>query len=1233
MLHIGVIYNPTADVFLSGLNQTAICLAELFHKLDYKVSLISNKQTDNLWWDELPKLDVELYTIYDQNNVDILIDIDGYVNPSYRKKIAKQTIVFLRTFVQFMELDNSVYPERPYLPRSFDGVSSIWCWDILNPEETIPSIQTLFPCPIYRVPFIWSSTVASNYKTLTPKYNSDSGWNIHIAEKNTDETSSNIIPLVAIRELFLKNTINAKYKAHNMEHIRENKFLVENILNNIEINKLPVEFVNKMPFYKWTDEENPVLFSHSRFIPLRIGLLNAIWLGLPVIHNSPILKDLHPNLEKMYYFGNEITGIIHVFKTFTSNLKSYLDDIDEIRNSILEIWGIDNNLSKWKSIFSNITTMINVSENTKDNTKTNTSFENVIIAFSDMWPGFNYDSNFFIDAVRNEISKEGGQINGVKYSPEIKPNLLIFGPYSNDWKNIPDSIPKIFFSGENWGVPNDPCIKLYLTSSREEDDTHLRIPIWMLFIDWFSKLNTIPDDSTDNPICIPLHFATTPHLISFDERKDFCAFVVSNPFCQFRNDTFMALSSYKKVNSGGALFNNIDGQLALKYPGGGSGDISKYNFFTKHKFTISFENSQSSGYITEKPLHSKMAGCIPLYWGDSHTDSDFTPGSIVNLSQCTDVEQIVNIVKKLEENPELCKKIASTPILNEEKLLKAQNTISKMASKLLTLCSNVSDNLPNRIEKIYVMNLDERKDRWNNLLNAEPYLANKITRISAINGRNLQMNNDIYKLFKNNIFNWKKSIMGCFLSHINIWKRIINESGEYFMILEDDVRFVNGWLKEWNTFSKHIPDDAELLYLGGVLPPNKPMLNSCLEHVNESWSKIKPNTLFSSVNTPIFHFCAYSYIISKNAAKKLLDFLNTSEQKAFCPADHFIMNPILNLNKYVANSLLTHCFQDNDPIYQTAQFNNVHLVEEYDSDIMNNTDCFTQDDLLNFNVDNNLLDNVNIYYLVEPNSQLFEHKWISEIFSEYTLKPLAKYEDVKPNSWFLVQRPHADKWNVLFKQFATNNIDFRVLHLSDEFGNDCIEFYRYSTCRGVIRNYLRPDCPNLPHILTIPLGFHYKGINNKKFLERKLVWNFHGTKWFNRDLDLAELESLTPHICHFTDEWNSPQMTKEDKYISDLGNSQFCPIPRGNNYETFRLYEALESGSIPIYVRYAGDNEFWNQITKKLKLVNLDSWEKAREFIMFLKDRPEDAEKYRMTILENWLNWKNEIKSACRRLL
>jgi len=866
MLHIGITYNPTIDLFTSGSNQTAIVLTELFQELGYKISLISTKDSEKDWWSDFPRFsNIHTSNIYTNNNLDYLIDIDGLLKSSYRKKLAKKTIVFLRTFMQFNEMDNAVYPERTYTPRYFDGIHEIWCWDILNSSESIPAIQTIFPCPIRCVPFIWSSSIVSHYSDKCMKYVPNSSWNVHISEKNIDNISSSIIPLVAIRELYLKNIIDAKYKCHNMDKIIENRFLKENVLDNIEISKLPISFEKKEPFYNWLNSENNILFSHSRFVPIQIGLLNAVWLGLPIIHNSPILKLLHSELENLFYFGNEFNGIISAFNNFILNPNRYFDVLKQIRSNILNNWSINTNLSKWKIVIDSVFTNQNIQDTKKSE---------IIIAFSDMWPGFNYDSNFIIDALRQKSDK----IIGQEYSSYSIPNLVIFGPYSNKWKDIPNTIPKIFFSGENWNTPIDDSIKLFLTSSRIEDDKNIRIPTWMTFIDWYSNSTKLPENCQDNPIRIPLHFATTKHSIPFNERKEFCGFVVSNPICNFRNETFKAVNNYKKVNSGGALYNNIGGQLSLKYPGGGCADISKYHFFSNHKFTISFENSQAAGYITEKVLHAKIAGCIPIYWGDNNTDTDFVSNSFINISNISDSQKIVDIIKLLENNSKVCEHYASTPILDKDKTEKAFNIISNMATKILDLATNkiaivkTNTKLLEKIDKIYIINLDSRPDRLENLYKEEPYLKNIATRIPAINGKTLQLNKFIYNIFKNNTFFWKKSVIGCFLSHIIAWTQIINESSDYFLILEDDVRFDKNWIDKLNKAIHHIPKDADLLYLGGILPPNKNILPLCVEKVNSFWSQIKPNTYFSS-NTPapIFHFCTYSYIITKSGVLKLLN--------------------------------------------------------------------------------------------------------------------------------------------------------------------------------------------------------------------------------------------------------------------------------------------------------------------------------------------------------------------------
>ena len=153
------------------------------------------------------------------------------------------------------------------------------------------------------------------------------------------------------------------------------------------------------------------------------------------------------------------------------------------------------------------------------------------------------------------------------------------------------------------------------------------------------------------------------------------------------------------------------------------------------------------------------------------------------------------------------------------------------------------------------------------------------------------------------------------------------------------------------------------------------------------------------------------------------------------------------------------------------------------------------------------------------------------------------------------------------------------------------------------------------------------------FHGRKFIWSFHGNCWFDRKTKLDHLYSFVPHNCHTVNEWNASNMSKQDTYLSILASSKFCPILRGNNIETFRLYEALEVGTIPIYVRQEGDELFWDMISSKLDLLELQNWTQATELIQTFLNNPDEGEKYQMKLCEAWVKWKSEIKSSCQVLL
>jgi GR25 family glycosyltransferase involved in LPS biosynthesis len=978
---------------------------------------------------------------------------------------------------------------------------------------------------------------------------------------------------------------------------------------------------------------------------MRLSLLHALWAGIPLIHNSPILRDLHPVLKELFYVGNSIRGISASITAFLSNPSQWYDAIPEIKTAIIGSFSIETKRTEWSALCASLGSPLSSSKNflhTDTIIGVNTvgqslrgrlqmhsqpleqhSSSNVVISFSDMWPGFQPDSNVIVDALRHEYPNY--TFCGTLYDKTLSAHtthLLIVGPFGITWKSAAASIPKVFFTGENWPISKDPAFSLYLSSARREDATHMRLPTWMTFIDWYSDAMELPTDSSANPIRFPVGLAMRPHPVPFSDRTHFCGFVVSNPTCTFRNEAFEMIHGYKLVDSGGSLYNNIGGPLALKYPGGGSGDLSKYHFFSDRRFSISFENAQSPGYITEKLLHAKMAGCVPLYWGDSNTDSDFVPQSFVNVSSLLDPAVLVKVIQKLEAHPEMCAKMAATPILDEEKKQKALATLSEISRRLMGLIQPPKSGW----DKVYVINLDSRTDRWKSLLETEPWLI-YAERISAVDGRKLSLTHEMYQLFRYNNFQWKKSVMGCMLSHMSTWKRILQEKGDSFLILEDDVRFEPGWKEQWNRII--VPKDADVVYLGGILPPNRVGLPDVLHKVNEHCYSILPNRLFSPIPLPIFHLCAFSYILTRSGAEKIMKYILHSDQKLFAACDHFLMHPSIGLTKYIVQPFLTRCFQEDDPTYCTSQFNDLHRTDTFDSDICNNNECFQKEELAHTLSEGQITPFQRkqlILYHFPSNGifELYEREWLEDML-QVTIHCQPIVTELPPNSWFLVQRPHLDAFQTLFVSFEKQNIPFHVLHLSDEFGTDSLSFYDLSMCKTIIRNYPRA-LPRIPHLYVLPLGYHYRSVTKKTWEERELMWSFHGTDWFGRSKQLEPLMTVEPHSCRFQPDWNHATMTPKEEYLAILGNSKFCPILRGNHVETFRLYEALEAGALPITT--ITDEGYLGWIEEHMGLSSLYPWTQP-----LLALEQGQSESIRQAVSERWASWKKSIRTTCAALL
>ena len=233
----------------------------------------------------------------------------------------------------------------------------------------------------------------------------------------------------------------------------------------------------------------------------------------------------------------------------------------------------------------------------------------------------------------------------------------------------------------------------------------------------------------------------------------------------------------------------------------------------------------------------------------------------------------------------------------------------------------------------------------------------------------------------------------------------------------------------------------------------------------------------------------------------------------------------------------------------------------------------------------------------------------------------------------IVQRPFVSAIAEVLSRWDMVGAKFYVLHLSDEADKDTLDFYKLENCVKVMRFYLR-DCPCPEKVLTIPLGYHWtlpEGSKNPLTLTPRLpfrenVWSFHGTAWKGRKEELAPLNEVGPYAAEFYEEWNSPRQLKKDAYSSMLLNTIFVPCPEGENPETFRFYEALECGCVPLLVRTQTNAKWIEWVTGKLKIIPMNSWGDAKEFVKYIMEHKEQLEGYRNAVLEAWVQWRQEVR-------
>lgn len=168
---------------------------------------------------------------------------------------------------------------------------------------------------------------------------------------------------------------------------------------------------------------------------------------------------------------------------------------------------------------------------------------------------------------------------------------------------------------------------------------------------------------------------------------------------------------------------------------------------------------------------------------------------------------------------------------------------------------------------IFLINLDSKKDRLDNFINAykhtDFYAVKNFERMKAVNGRQMDLRkyvsergqSDIdmiesrgYRIKHNQL---TRGAVGCYMSHLNIYKTIRDRPENYGIIFEDDVKFLaRDVYRRLRIAMASVPDDWDILLMG------------CVCHV----CKVHPT------HKDLDHFfLLHAYVLKKSGAVKILN--------------------------------------------------------------------------------------------------------------------------------------------------------------------------------------------------------------------------------------------------------------------------------------------------------------------------------------------------------------------------
>jgi hypothetical protein len=301
----------TNSMFSNGIKQNVLTLREVFEncknvKNSYIINTAQNKSDPtNTVWEQYAKYMISKEEAEDK--CDLIVVCQGSLhveNYEKYKKIGKKIVkqILGPEFSIFAERNlfdvpaGGIYKRNPY-------VDAVWMSPHYFKRDQYFFKAMFNNCDVFEAPYIWDSRFIDDHINLLKSSKSNfsgvytpsgkKAKRISTMEPNLNVIKTCITPIIIAEFLERQSPeLLEFFSIFGGEKIKTKTDMID-FVKNFEINKnKKCFFENRYPVVWTLFEHTDIVLSHQNQNELNYLYLDAAWLGFPVVHNSPMMKEL-----------------------------------------------------------------------------------------------------------------------------------------------------------------------------------------------------------------------------------------------------------------------------------------------------------------------------------------------------------------------------------------------------------------------------------------------------------------------------------------------------------------------------------------------------------------------------------------------------------------------------------------------------------------------------------------------------------------------------------------------------------------------------------------------------------------------------------------------------------------------------------------------------------------------------------------------------------------------------